>query len=315
MLGAPHDAGHHRPLEVRLEGVAIDAGQELREERGIHPSRRVTLRLRRVDEVEEVDDRRGWPARVRDERVLLGEPAHRDLPAVAHDLLGHDRAALLRDAEERLEEHAPLRAAAGEPAGLIGARERVEDRFDGGDPPRVLPRHVVDAPQDAHEVEERLADERRPEVGVDDVAPLRAAAPGRLRHDVNLRDAGVDALLELARRLGLGKRDDRADDVRPPHPRLPQGDELIEEEDGQAALLLLGLGLAGRDDRRDGRRGRGLRPCAAPAPSAASKQARALGLDPLRSPGLGVVGAQARSRPARLGDEVLEQEDLVAKVR
>ena len=73
-----------------------------------------------------MDDRGRGLARVHDEWVALGEPAHRDLPAVALDLLRLNGATLLGDAEKRLEKKTALRAAAGETAGLIGARERID---------------------------------------------------------------------------------------------------------------------------------------------------------------------------------------------
>ena len=96
---------------------------------------------------------------VHDERVAFGEPAHRDLPAFAFDLLGLDRAALLGDVKEGLEKEAPLRASAGETTGLIGARQRIEDGLDRRDAPGVLARHRVDAAQHPHQVKDRLGDE------------------------------------------------------------------------------------------------------------------------------------------------------------
>ena len=92
-----------------------------------------------------MDDRCRRLARVHDEGMAFGEPAHRDLPAVALDLLGLYRATLLGDAEECLEKKTSLRAATREAAGLIGARERIQDRLDRGDAARVLARDRIDA--------------------------------------------------------------------------------------------------------------------------------------------------------------------------
>src|SRR5207244_11686160 len=134
------------------------------------------------------------------ERVPLDEPAHRDLPAFALDLLGRDRAALLGDVEERLEQQAALGSSAREPAWLIGAGERVENRLDRRDAPGVLARDRVDPAPRAHEMEESLGDERRGHVRRDELIALGARAARELRDHVALLDARVDALLEHARR-------------------------------------------------------------------------------------------------------------------
>ena len=86
-------------------------------------------------------------------------------------------------------------------------------------------------------------------------------------------------------------------------------DELIEEQDREAALLLFGL-----------RRGRGhhrghvrLRPDGPPADEGPARAAQRLGRHQWLV-GLGVVRAEPWPRPARLRDEVFEQEDVVAKI-
>ena len=96
-------------------------------------------------------------------------------------------------------------------------------------------------------------------------------------------------------------------------------DELIQEQDGEPALLLLRFGRARGHDGRDDR----WRAHGAAAAAAASTATRAHGA--AREDGLvgttllftelRVVGAQAAARPARLGYEVFEQEDVVAQVR
>jgi adenylosuccinate synthase len=67
--------------------------------------------------------------RVLDERMPVREPTHRDLFAVALDRFAGDRAPLLGDVVEGLQEHAPLRAAAREAPGLVRAGQRVEHRL------------------------------------------------------------------------------------------------------------------------------------------------------------------------------------------
>src|SRR5688500_16203519 len=83
--------------------LALDAREQLADERRVAPLRPVALRTRRAHEVEEMRDRRRGLARVHDERVIVHEPAHRDLAAVALDGLALDRAALLRDVEQCLQ--------------------------------------------------------------------------------------------------------------------------------------------------------------------------------------------------------------------
>src|SRR2546428_137292 len=306
LLGA-HDATLDRTADVGLEVVALDARQELGEECRVHPVDTFALGLRRRDEVEEVDDRGGGLSRVHDERMVLDEPAHRDLTALAVDLLRRDGAALLGDVEERFEQKPPLRAPASEAARLVGPRERIEESLYRRDPPGVPARHRVDAAQDAHEVEERLGDERRRHVRREQLLCLGAGSPLGLREDRSLFDARVDTLLEDARGLLLRERNDRVDEVRARHGPGVERHELIEEEHREAALLLLRLGRGRRDHRGD------VRLRAAGADSRAHA-ARAPLLDG-RLVGLRVVGAQpAGTRPARLGDEVLEQVDAVAEV-
>src|SRR5207253_2737534 len=59
-----HDAAFDRAPHGGLERVALDARQELREERLVHPIDPLTLRAGRRDEVEEMHDRRGRLPRV-----------------------------------------------------------------------------------------------------------------------------------------------------------------------------------------------------------------------------------------------------------
>ena len=188
-----------------------------------------------------MDDRGRGLARVHDEWVALGEPAHRDLPAVALDLLRLNGATLLGDTEKRLEKKTALRAAAGETAGLIGARERIEDGLDRRDASRVLARHRVDAAQHSDQMEERLSDERRGHIRREHLLGLRASASLELRDDGALLDPGVEALLEDARCFLLRKRDHARDEVAARHRAGMQSHELVEEEDGETPLLLIGL--------------------------------------------------------------------------
>ena len=160
-----------------------------------------------------MDDRCRGLTRVYDERMAFGEPAHRDLPAVTLDLLGLYRAALLRDAEERLEKKTALRAATCEAAGLIGARQRIQDRLDSRDAARVLARHRVDAAEHPDEMKDGLGDERRGHVRREHLLGLRAGPPFELREDGALVDTGVDSLFEDARCLLLRERDHARDEI------------------------------------------------------------------------------------------------------
>ena len=145
LLGTHHSA-LNRAAQRGFERVALDPRQELGEEGLVHPVDALALRACRRDEVEEMHHRRRGLARVSHQRMVFDEPAHRDLLPVPLDLLGRDGAPLLRDVEQRLEEHAPRRPSSREPAWLVGSRKRIEQRFDRRDPPRVLARDVVDAP-------------------------------------------------------------------------------------------------------------------------------------------------------------------------
>src|SRR3982074_1896697 len=80
-----HQAALDGGADARLERVALDAREELGEERLVHPVDALAVGLRAADEVEEVDDAGRLVPRVLDERVLVREPAHRDLFAVALD--------------------------------------------------------------------------------------------------------------------------------------------------------------------------------------------------------------------------------------
>ena len=108
MLFRTHDCALDRAPHRGFERVPFDARQELGEERLVHPVDALTLPAGRSDEVEEVDDRCRRLSRVDDERMTFAEPAHRDLPALALDLLRLDRATLLGDVEERFKEQSPL---------------------------------------------------------------------------------------------------------------------------------------------------------------------------------------------------------------
>src|SRR5687767_12236836 len=98
-----------------------------------------------------------------------------------------------------------------------------------------------------------------------------------------------------------------------------RGDELIQQQDGEPALLLFGFGRAGRHDGRDDRwRARGAATTATASTAARARgAAREDGLvwTTLLFAELRVVGAKPAARPARLGYEVFEQEHIVAQVR
>src|SRR5947207_15363171 len=89
-----------------------------------------------------------------------------------------------------------------------------------------------------------------------------------------------------------------------------QSHELVEEEHGKTALLLVGFRRRRRNDGRDVRLG----------PRSDGKAAASLRGAPERLGGrlrlvdLRVICAERRASPARLRDQVLEQEDVVAKV-
>ena len=245
--------------------------------------------------------------------MALAQPGHRHVAAVAGHLLGRDRAALLRDVEQRLEEHPPLAPALREAAGLIGARERIEDRLDRGDPAGVLARDRVDAPQHPDEMEHRLRDEGVPELEREQLLVLEARARGLLGPDVVLRDAEVEALVQHARGFLVREGHDASDEVATRHVVRTKRDELVEQQHDEASLLLLRFGRGRGHHRRDAGRGRGARGRAAPA-AAATRAARARPLW-LFLAGLGVVGAQdAGAGPPRFRDEVLEEEDAIAEV-
>ena len=132
-----------------------------------------------------------------------------------------------------------------------------------------------------------------------------------------LLDRRVDPLLEDAGRLGLGERHDGADEVAARHRRGVGRDELVDQQDREPPLLLLGFRRSGRHDGRHDRRRRA---CAAASSTSASAApsacpgGRGLFGAPLFLAVLRVVDAQAAAGPARLRDEVLEQEDVVAQM-
>ena len=72
-----------RAADIRLEGVALDPGQQLAEQRGIHPVDLFVTGARRAHEVEQVDDARARLTRVMDEGMAFVQPAHRHVAAVA----------------------------------------------------------------------------------------------------------------------------------------------------------------------------------------------------------------------------------------
>src|SRR4029077_10035969 len=96
-------------------------------------------------------------------------------------------------------------------------------------------------------------------------------------------------------------------------------DQLVEQQDREAPLFLVRLWRRGGHDGRYHRRCCAHRASAAAASASAAPSARAGGHGffgtPLFLSELRVVGAKAPARPARLGYEVLEQEDVVAQMR
>ena len=257
-----------------------------------------------------MDDRSRGLARVDDERVAFGEPAHGDLTALALDLLGLDRASLLGDVEESLEEQAPLRPSAREAARLIRSRERVEDGLDRRDAARVLARHGVDPAQHPDQVEDCFRDERRGHVRSEHLLGLRAGASFELREDGALIDARVDALLEDARCFLLRQRNHARDEVAARHRAGVQRHELVEEEHGKSPLLLVRLRRRRWDDGRDMWFSP---PAHAHAPAPLRRASWALGRK-RRLVHLRVVGPERGAGPARLRDQVFEEEDVVAQV-
>ena len=191
--------------------------EQLAEQGGVDPLGLVVLGPRASHEVEEMHDRRARLTGVADQGVSLGEPAHRDLTAIAADLLRGDGATLFCDVEQRLQEHAPLRTTLCETAGLIGARKRVENCLDRRDPPGVLARDRIDPPKDPHQVEEGLRDERVAELEREKLLVLEARARGLLGAHVMLCDTEVDPLVEHARRFLVRQRDDAPDEVAARH--------------------------------------------------------------------------------------------------
>src|SRR5919201_2754817 len=207
-----HRSGVDEPLQDRVEVIALGAGEQLRHERGVRPIALLGTVGDGLGEVEQQDHRRAGAPAVLDERMALLQPAHRDLPPLATDLLGDDRAALLGDREERLEPRAALTATLHD-AGLVRARKRIEHGLDDGDAPLVLAEHGVDAAQQSHELEDRLGDERRTEVQLEVLLPLRPRASDAPREQVALRDAGVDERLEGLASLALALGDDARDEL------------------------------------------------------------------------------------------------------
>ena len=87
-------------------------------------------------------------------------------------------------------------------------------------------------------------------------------------------------------------------------------DELVEEQDRESALLLFRLGRRGRHDRRNVWLGARMD---ADGAAPLRRAARRLGEDGLVH--LRVVGPQSRAGPARLRDEIFQEEDVIAQIR
>src|SRR5207302_1223017 len=128
-----------------------------------------------------------------------------------------------------------------------------------------------------------------------------------LGEDRPLVDAGVDALLQDARRFLLRERDHASDEIAARHGAGMEGHELIEQQHRETPLLLVGFWRGGRNDGWNMWLG---------------SHPRGYTTGPLRRPPrelrgrlwlvhLRVVGPQRGTRPARLRDEVLEDEDRV----
>ena len=222
-----HEPALDSRADAGLKRVALDAREQLGEQRLVDPVDAIAMCLRAADEVEQVDDAGRLMPRVLDERVRIEQPAHGDLFAVALDGFARDRSALLGDVVERLEEHAPLRPAARDAARLVGARERIEHGLDHRHSLRVLGDRV-DATQQSDEMEERLRDDGRAHVRSDELLGRCAEAPLIAGDHVVLLDGGIDALLEDGRRLFLRERDDGLHEVGARHRLRADGDELIE---------------------------------------------------------------------------------------
>src|SRR6185437_16905484 len=113
-----------------------------------------------------------------------------------------------------------------------------------------------------------------------------------------LLDARIEALLEHARGLFLGKRDHARDEVAARHRARVERHQLIEEEHGETPLLLLGLRRGRGNDGWNMRLGpRSNGEAAAPLRCPSRELRGWLGLVDLR-----VVRAQCGACPARLRD-------------
>jgi hypothetical protein len=159
-------------------------------------------------------------------------------------------------------------------------------------------------------MEDRFGHERRRHVRRQQLLGLRSGAAFQFREYGALLDAGVDALLEDARRFFLRERHDAGDEVAAGHRPGMERDELIEEQHGEAALLLLGFRGRGWDDRGDvgfGPRAHAREPAARPP--------LRLGDGDRRLVDLRVVGAQSAAGPPGLGNQILKQKYVVAQVR
>src|SRR5207249_9959155 len=97
-------------------------------------------------------------------------------------------------------------------------------------------RDRIDAPQDAHEMEQRLRDERVTELEREELLVLEPRARRLVGLDVVLRDAEVDALVEHARGFLVRERDDAPHEVASRHLIRAKRDELIEQQHREAAL-------------------------------------------------------------------------------
>ncbi|HAL25375.1 MAG TPA: hypothetical protein DCP25_01340 [Chloroflexi bacterium] len=241
MLFGLHEPDLDRATHVRLEGIALDAREQLAEQRGVHPVGLVIACSRVAHEVEQVDDPSARLPGVSHERMPFGQPAHCHVAAVARDLFRGDRAALLGDVEERLEEDASLRASLREPTGLVGARQGIEHGLDRWDAAGVLAGDRVDAPEHADQMEQRLGHERVTELEREQLLVLEPGAGGLLGVDVVLCDAEVDPLVEDAGCFLVRERYDASHEVAARHLIGAERDQLIEQQDRKTPLLLLGF--------------------------------------------------------------------------
>src|SRR5438445_787726 len=124
--------------------------------------------------------------------MAFGEPAHGDLTALALDLLGLDRASLLGDVEESLEEHGKS------PLLLVRLRRR---RWDDGRDMWFSPPAHAHAPAPLRRASWALGRKRRL-VHLRVVGPERGAGPARLRDQVFEEEDVVAQVGRVAQLVG-----------------------------------------------------------------------------------------------------------------